>query len=177
MKAAAIGRLYSRRTHSARLPDLEDLPRAEKGNIERLEEVGLSEQKRNLVRIGPGQREAHRRQLPDCRNDHDTASTHMRQSSTKSDVRLLGVSVEAKLNAQGIGQNTDGRAAINQSHSRQRPGLMAKDDRKVRHQVQPTGSRVPVAVGKLLDKIQELVPSSTRAWASWAAASGAYSGV
>ena len=54
---------------------------------------------------------------------------------------------------------------------------MAKDDGKVRHQVQPTGSRVPVAVGKLLDKTQELVPSSMRAWASWAAASGAYSGV
>jgi hypothetical protein len=131
----------------------------------------------NLVRIGPGQREAHRRQLPDCRNDHDTACTNMRQSSTKSDVRLLGVPVEPKLKAQGTGQNTDGRAAINQSHSRQRTGLMAKDDRKVRHQVQPTGSRVPVAVGKLLDKTQELVPSSMRAWASWAAASGAYSGV
>ena len=180
MEAAAIARLFSRRTHSARLPDLEDFPRAEKANIERLEEVELSEKKRNLVRIGPGQREAHRRQLPDCRIDHDTACTNMRQSSTKSDVRLLGVPVEPKLKAQGIGQNTDGRAAINQSHSRQRTRLMAKDDWKVRHQVQPTGSRVPVAVGKLLDKTQELVPSvpsSTRAWASWAAASGAYSGV
>ncbi len=177
MKAAAIARLFSRRTHSARLPDLEDPSRAEKANIERLEEVELFEKKRNLVRIGPGQRKAHRRQLPDRRNDHDTACTNMRQSSTKSDVRLLGVPVEAKLKTQGIGQNTDGRTAVNQSHSRQRTGLMAKDDRKVRHQVQPTGSWVPVAVGKLLDKTQELVPSSRRAWASWAAASGAYSGV
>jgi hypothetical protein len=101
----------------------------------------------------------------------------MRQSSTQIDVRLLGVPVEPKLKAQGIGQNTDGRAAINQSHTRQRTGLMAKDDGKVRHQVQPSGSRVPVAVEQLLDNTQELVPSSMRAWASWAAASGAYSGV
>jgi hypothetical protein len=82
MKAAAIDRLFSWRTYSARLPDLEDLPRAEKANIERLEEVELSEKKRNPVRIGPGQREAHRRQLPDCCNDHDTACANMRLRST-----------------------------------------------------------------------------------------------
>ena len=135
MKAAVIWRLFSRRTQSARLPDFKDVPRAEKANIERLEEVELSEKKRNLVRIGPGQRKAHRRQLPDCRNDHDTACTNVRQSSTKRDLRLLGVPVEAKLKAQGIGQNTNRGAAINQSHSRQRTGLMTKDNRKVRHQV------------------------------------------
>ena len=54
---------------------------------------------------------------------------------------------------------------------------MAKDDRKVRQKVQSTCSRVHVAVGKLLDKTQEMGPSSMRTRASWAAASGAYSGV
>jgi len=88
---SAVG--FSWRTRSAWLPDVEDPARAEKANIERLEEVKLSEEKRNLIRIGPGQREAHRRQLPDCRFDHHTACINMRQSSTKDDVRLLGVPV------------------------------------------------------------------------------------
>jgi hypothetical protein len=66
---------------------------------------------------------------------------------------------------------------FNQPDSRQRPGPMAKDDGKVWHEFQPAGSRVPVAVGKLLENTQELVSPSMRACASWVAALGEYSGV
>jgi hypothetical protein len=167
----------SRRTRSARLPDLEDPPRAEKANFERLEEVELSEQERYLIRIGPGQREAHRCKLPNGRLDYDTACANLRQGSSKRDVRLLGVPIEPKLNAERIGEHADRRAAVNQCHGRLRVGLTAEDDGQIRHQIQPTGSRVPIAVGKLFDSAHELVSSSLRSWASCAAAPGEYSGV
>jgi hypothetical protein len=170
-------RFPSRRTRSAWLPDLEDPTCAEKAHIERLEEVELSEQKRNLIRIGPGHRQAHGRRLSNRCLDHDTACINLRQRSRESDFRLLGLPVEPQLNAQRIRQHTDGRPAVHQSYARQRVRLMAKEDGQVRHQVQPSGSRVPVAVGKLLDNAHERVSSSLRSRASWAAASGAYSGV
>ncbi len=41
--------------------------------------------------------------MADWRIDNDTACTNVRQGSTKSDVRLLGVPVEPKLKTQLIG--------------------------------------------------------------------------
>lgn len=68
----------------------------------------------------------------------------------------------------------DRGAAVYQGDGRQRVSLMVKDDGQIRHQIESARARVSIAVGKLLATAHELVLSSSRSWASCAAAPEEY---
>ncbi len=74
-------------------PNLEDPARAEKGNVERLEEVELPENKRNLIRGRPGQDETDGGKLPDQCLDR-AAGLDLRQHARKADLQRLGIIVD-----------------------------------------------------------------------------------
>ncbi len=77
----ANGHSGSRVSRSGRRPNLEDPARAEKEDVECLEEVELSEHKRNLIGSRPGQNETDGRKLSDNRLDNDAAGLHLRKGS------------------------------------------------------------------------------------------------
>jgi hypothetical protein len=90
----ALRHRASRVCGSGRRPDFKGPTRSEKGDIEDLEQVELSEYKRDLIRRGPGQNEPDWCQLPDDRLDRDTAGLNLRQGPGKTQPEILGVPVE-----------------------------------------------------------------------------------
>src|SRR5262249_38033814 len=151
--------------------------RAGKNDVEGLEEVELPEHERNLIRSGPRQNETHRCELSDNRLDRDTPSLHLRQRSRETELQGLGLPVEPQLHAERIGQDADGRSAINQRQTGHLVRWGTQDNGKLGHEVEPRVGWVLLPVLELLDQAHDCFPCSSRSAASWAAAPGAASGV